>query len=1492
MAWVIGEYGANPASTGSPSELSTPILWAQGQWPLGIAPGVWTIAVPGAFVEGNPEFVTPGSRKGLSCGDMAEGGGNDQTIAFNHLWVVSSEFSERRTGNSVCHITLKDQRMWWNSRFPIGPTSWNTPYAGEIVSPQTLTGGGAAASIRPENPRYPAHKMATVEEILATIFDCLGIEPGLQVLGARTPGVPVRGFLSGTEVFTDSYAEPGRTVLVWEDTPEFICPRGMSAVEALQKLLDMYDLTVGLDPEDGRVGLVPLSGAPEHLADVQDAIDSMSYPGGSADVSHPVEASGESFQPDDLPDVIQVTGEHIALRGKKAAWPVVRDPDRPGKFIPLDRVATMWALGVNMNALDRQHIRDGEDVIRLAYSLSTAANDWAGIPDRIKPIAREAFTLWQVGQPREICSDALVAQGSVETIVDKITKVNLIGSEEIGVERRISPAYRWKRNNSLSLSTRAATAGTRRAYLDSVISNEAQPHRLGPVLEGLGSAPGSSGQGDVGVTTGIDPSWGQPRIHGANVVMRQVSTQSAGDASEDWVDVNFLPGHASNPPSHEDAVDLQLELSVVDPYELVFQTPQPIYGCDGRQGFRYRVDVIEAGEAEEGRPQPPPPPAPTSPPGLGLAGAGRAIIKSTGLDRFASFIPFAPLGAYVWNQAAAIYRTARLKAEGRQGPPPSGSGRITVGAVPRVPAPTRRSTRVSSPDRSLLVAMLDGQRAEGHGRTPEMLWDIQRGSQGEEKSPAGLPYIWIEYAHPIRVHNDLRDLTASHSKVPSGRTDPWPSDGQVPLVNPAFSPDTMPELPVDATLSRGHQLRVVEQPVNARLYCVEMRSLDHYTPTGGWKSGDLDGSLNFNDTVFVESLSAAGAYSFGAYAPVSDAHYESVKAAMRAKIGAFASKVEAYRQHATAAKGLTDSIFGLHRRFFPGHPDFIDAPTDGTSITISASPPRASMRLAVNVRSFRAFLNSAAVRREGMMMAHRANTGSIGAMSGGGGGFSSSSGDDGMGHAQQTGVAKPSGGAGGRGSPNDRAGVGHTPITISDRRADPVMRRRSGGRLDACFDELVKSYDDGTLMSKREGPMLRLAVPGDWNEMWLDRVPVDGGEMWCNLDGYSTRYPSARDEFHRDVGKTNGTFLHDSEAFPLVNARLIGKEGSGQERHGDVSVICPLTWYKRRLPAGHGPGDGGTWLARQGKRSEEEAATDRRHEVDFGELAELEIEDSGSPEKIPLLEGEGWVSTLIMFHEQWQMHPGSEDSPRHAHVIAGDKTGPFGEVNRENVLDWLLFKVASTTGSGGSVGDYCELLPEAPQGAFPTIDFSDMSYYMSIVHLVELVERVAKSSGASIADINARRAHALAKATASVLKKLWCTIQNHPDVRSNLPDLSTELATLGPDCMPLICQEPCEEPEGPVITGPGGGSGSGGGGGGGGGGGSGGGGGGSESEEEGSPQVGGSIPTGSIAGASSPGAGGGTWTRYTTPSGSTGFTFTPGGSPVPAPGTILGPPGP
>lgn len=487
----------------------------------------------------------------------------------------------------------------------------------------------------------------------------------------------------------------------------------------------------------------------------------------------------------------------------------------------------------------------------------------------------------------------------------------------------------------------------------------------------------------------------------------------------------------------------------------------------------------------------------------------------------------------------------------------------------------------------------------------------------------------------------------------------------------------------------------------------------------------------------------------------------------------------------------------------------------------------------------------------------------------------------GQGSQVQTGVGAPSPVE--REAPYLRPGMGRTPSTISDRR-DPNAHLVTGGRIDELFDEswFVQPMASSVRV-KREGPLLRIAVPGDRGEFFFDKVTGDDGEeYWACLDGSAPFFPGAPDEYHPDVGTSMGTILMPPEPFPFLNARELGE----QQINGDVSILAPIIWHKRRHAAGHGVGQGGVVLKRKREPDPDtgelpplptpaEAANDRH--VSRTVLEELEIEIiGGTTEQIPIVEGPGWTPAVIFWHEQLQLDPDGNNL-----LGATGPSFPLGDVTHDNVVEWLDFNPGQLTFSG----DDCALEPLTP---LVRVNLRRLSYMCGIAANTEIAERLAEQI--LIVDENARRAHRVAVGASRCACQIRDAFIKDSDFAAEFPSVIMKLAEVACPCgcgkvkpkdEPVITPDPSDP-----LGGPGGGGGSGGSGGGSGG----------------APALGGSggapptttgtggapTPPGSIAGSSGPATGGGWWTRYTTPTGTIGFHYTPPGGTPPAAGTTIG----
>lgn len=370
------------------------------------------------------------------------------------------------------------------------------------------------------------------------------------------------------------------------------------------------------------------------------------------------------------------------------------------------------------------------------------------------------------------------------------------------------------------------------------------------------------------------------------------------------------------------------------------------------------------------------------------------------------------------------------------------------------------------------------------------------------------------------------------------------------------------------------------------------------------------------------------------------------------------------------------------------------------------------------------------------------------------------------------------------------SGFHHTRTT--DRRNEDE-RDKSRGRLDSATVEVRHVDSTGFVWDAREMPRLYLPVSGDFNDMTYDPVKgSDGKTHMVLLDGMTTLFPDAKDQYSPDVGDTPGTCHLPGEPLPILPGRRFGEK----KLHADITFVVPDTTVKSEARAGDGPRRQGLWSVRRNPiLNPGEAAKDR-------DLRVSDVRDY-KPEE-PLLQGTPGKSAAFPFlHERLSLDPFGNVLLDKSNVIS-----PFGGVlDDKTVRKYLELGSTQIATPAVTTGDYCSLLPMAGSPGKP-VKLWQYSYMVGIALLAEWVERISNIAIEVV--INIKRNHAYNKANAKVIQKLWCAIQLSPEVQKLLPALQQQLEALNPGCMAAICQPPCQSDEGggleePPGPGPGGG---------------------------------------------------------------------------------------
>lgn len=1326
MSIVIGEYGSTTGAPvpGGPSEggatPTTRVIDISGTWSDGVAPSTITVDIDGAFVDQFPDFIKPGTRKQIVGGD------GDAFVVFNQLWVASSDNSEEVRARGITRITLQDARAFWTASDPFGPRAYNIDVFGESPVPDASGGSSGGAG---QNRRYGAVFAGTAKEIAEEIFDYLGVRPGDLALSASS-SASVAGFVDidgGSSSRQHLYASDQVAGAIADDMPEFVAPVQMTAGEAMTKWLELYQLSIGLSPDDPRVGFVPRSDVPNLLQRLVDIVNSLPAPNG-----RPRRNISDGTERDPTPDILYIQGAKILIQGFFGFEPVLRDPDRSNAWLPLNAVETMLAYGLNMQKI-APWVTDGESCYR--YAAFQAANNWPAVPPRLKQDAMMAGRIWREPQSTEPCFDAVRPSGAPVTVEEDGLTITLEGGafEKQKVTRHVASAYRLLRDNRQSGVTKSpSAAGSRRIKDVSASTREAQPWRVTPAIPVTLKRRGGKAPSALPHESGEDFSTGKPRLYGVNAILRAPGSQSSGGASEEWVDLNFVDGYESADPAFAIAKEIGIEPRLIDENQLVWDLGLQIWGCNGKKGKPVKVEQY---------------PVPA-----GFAG------------------------------------------------PPSPVG------TPR--------------DRSLLAELLDGKTSKGN-HFSQVYESEELSKEGHPPCPIGMPFLWVQRSFAKASHNDKRDWTAGRSDAAAGSTGVDPAkDGR--LTNSAFA--GIGTLPAPAE-PRQYKVQVMTHTMpDLQLRCETVQQSNAFIRDGGWRSAQRTGQHLYFDVEFDVTGVLPG---LGHYKPVTLAHYDQIRMRMKATVAALGDSIQDFRTHADAVRVVNADILGWFRRFFPGVAEYLQAPVGQVALSVSGPSSEASMRLVANARSWRPYVGSRVQRDFVQLAAQRAGTGAVGAAFGGSGGGGSVGG--GLVAASSSSQTQHGGGAPSpqeAEAPYNRAGIGRTPSTISDRR-DPNSMKASGGRIDELFAESFGVQPASCAVRiKRHGPLLRIVIPGDRGEYLFDEVTDEAGvKYWSCLDGSAPFFPGAPDQYHPDVGESMGTILLPPEQFPLVNA----PERGNKKMTGDVSILAPIVWHKRKHTAGNGENQGGTILRRKAKigavagasatasvgtivvstgttpatapapsLTPEQAAMDRHPDRTALEELELELIGGSGEEQIPIIEGPGWCPAVIFWHEQLQLDPEGNrllpieqppGSPPPPVVGPGGTLVPapppqpeipgLGVPHLRNMLEWLDYNPGSVTTSA----DDCKLDPIT---AFRRVNLRRLSYMCGIAANTEIAERMAEAI--YIIDNNAAKAHRVALGASACACAIAKALLDDRQFAVDYPQITLKLRAVKCPCTP--CGKP------------------------------------------------------------------------------------------------------
>lgn len=570
MAELIGRL----QSSAGVSELEVPIISADITWPLGLTPGTATAQVPAGFVRelglaNFKKFLSPSDPKAIVAGDDLH------DIEFRHLYIDTADLSGIEAGNQikgeVVTISFQDIRVWWHKRPSWGRREYNTEIFGERAEGFiTLTPLPRIA----DNPRYHPSRIRTLRELINEAFDFMGIDPAWRKL---TGG---NGFYNITQLGIDV------------DQPELIVASGEQGASFIATVEKQYDMMFALSIDEEECGFIRRSDIPRHLSNVKQKIEALQQLD-----PNPVKQYSIGFDRERLPEVLQFLGGPLPIVDHAVLEPVIRDPDKPWRYLPLWRTSTLEALGVNVSSPALMNTVDnGEGVMRYVCHEMSKENPWVGLPPNTRKFAEEALTLWRIAQPLETSippgETAEIPRGQrVKTIQDATT-----GQVYTYV---VSPTYRMKRDAmGVPGSLMQSVGGLRQIWMPGPGGTSTEPLRDLPMMPSIPLAKGGRRGGESDQVTGGDATYAKPRIKGLNV-NRRIPILGAQGVNQDWVDFNFK-ANPSDYPNLTDFLDIGLEIEIVDPAEGVVKTPEPIFGNDGRPGGSASGPRAEATEEAGG----------------------------------------------------------------------------------------------------------------------------------------------------------------------------------------------------------------------------------------------------------------------------------------------------------------------------------------------------------------------------------------------------------------------------------------------------------------------------------------------------------------------------------------------------------------------------------------------------------------------------------------------------------------------------------------------------------------------------------------------------------------------------------------------------------------------------------------------------------------------------------------------------------------------------
>ena len=541
---VIGGYLDNGAgSSGGGESVAVEVLDWGGNWSLGSAPNTVTVTLDGLQMPpgGFKTFLTPNSPKTLRIGDGQE------WLELRNLWVETADPDQWNEGVAQIRVVLQDRRVWWSRRPPMGPRAYNIEQFTERQNPWISHSGGYG-----NNPRCDPATVRYAIDILREIMVYLGEDLSQVELDGNDGWVDLATVVSLSSQMS-----------IWTDTPEFVLGDGASPIEALEKFMRIYGLTVGISPDTMQTGFLRESDIPSRLPATKLAIeDLMQRP------LNPVEAGSVGYDREHLPDVIWINGSRIVIGDALVLEPVARDPDRPERFIPLQRLETLEAYGFDMSLPGRKHLDHGIGAIRFATAMASMSDPPSEMPPRFHSYLKEWFRIWQVAMPREMILEAtwfgdeeLGVLSRAERLIDDDVEL----TTGTVYRRWRSPVYRFQRTQNAGSFV---SVGTVPSWTPHSFSTDGVV--LGRFLPLLNHTEEIMSDG----------SYGKLRVYGANVLRAHKPRGSQGNTGFDWV----MIGGIIDPDLRvwpDELADIGVEAGLLDPELGIVDLGEQVFGHNG-----------------------------------------------------------------------------------------------------------------------------------------------------------------------------------------------------------------------------------------------------------------------------------------------------------------------------------------------------------------------------------------------------------------------------------------------------------------------------------------------------------------------------------------------------------------------------------------------------------------------------------------------------------------------------------------------------------------------------------------------------------------------------------------------------------------------------------------------------------------------------------------------------------------------------------------------